>query len=114
MRGSIASFSYAIRGVLVAWQHGNNFKIQVVLGVGALALSVWLHISASHFAIILLAVAGVLTAETFNTALEELCDKFQPDHDPHIARIKDLAAGAVLISSLFAGAVGVVIFGSYL
>ena len=58
-------------------------------------------------------IGFVLTAETFNTALEELCDKFQPEHDPHIAKIKDLAAAAVLVSSITALIVGLIIYVPY-
>ena len=46
--------------------------------------------------------------------LEELCDKFQPEHDPHIGKIKDLSAAAVLISSITALAIGLIIFLPYL
>ena len=58
-------------------------------------------------------IGFVLTAETFNTALEELCDKFQPTHDPHIGKIKDLAAAAVLVSSITALIVGLIIYVPY-
>jgi diacylglycerol kinase len=59
---------------------------------------------------VVFAVSCVLVAETFNTALEELCDKFQPTHDPHIAKIKDLSAAAVLLASVGALSIGLIIF----
>ncbi len=68
------------------------------------------HLSGIEFAITILAISSVLAAEAFNTALEELCDKFQPTHDPHIAKIKDLSAAAVLLVVIGAFIVGVVIF----
>ncbi len=114
MRRILLSFSYALTGIFLAWKRGHNFKLQILAAVSALLLSAALPVSGTHFALILIVIAVVLAAETFNTALEELCDKFQPDHDPHIARIKDLAAGAVLITSFFALLIALVIFGSYL
>jgi len=62
---------------------------------------------------VVIVVAAVLMGEMFNTALEELCDKFQPTHDPHIAKIKDLAASAVLVMAIGALVIGVLIFGPY-
>jgi diacylglycerol kinase len=49
-------------------------------------------------------------AEAFNTALEELCDMLRTTHDPHVAKIKDLAAAAVLIASCGAFVTGCLIF----
>mgnify|MGYP001619999034 CR=1 FL=1 len=53
---------------------------------------------------------GKVRHEICFVALEELCDKFQPTHDPHIGKIKDLAAAAVLIASFGAGVIGIILF----
>ncbi|MCI0887942.1 MAG: diacylglycerol kinase family protein, partial [Chloroflexi bacterium] len=52
----------------------------------------------------------VLASEAFNTAQEFLADAVQPNHDSLIGRAKDVAAGAVLLTSLGAAAVGLLIF----
>ena len=57
----------------------------------------------------LLAIGGVMTAETLNTALEKLCDFAQKNLNRYIRVIKDMAAGAVLLSAIAALLVGVVI-----
>jgi len=101
---------YALIGLTVAWREEANFKIEVACAVLALALGLLLHISLSEFAVVTLVISFVFTAEAFNTALEELCDKFQPTHDPHIGKIKDLAAAAVLLASVGALIVGLFIF----
>ncbi len=49
-------------------------------------------------------------AEAFNTALEILADITQPHYDPRVGKAKDVAAGAVLISSVGAIAIAAVIF----
>jgi undecaprenol kinase/diacylglycerol kinase (ATP) len=46
----------------------------------------------------------------FNSALEKLCDKVNPEMDPQIKVIKDMAAGAVLWTSLLAAVAGLCIF----
>lgn len=103
-------FTFALSGLALAWREEANFRIEVVCALLALALSAALGLSPSEFAIIILTIAVVLTAEALNTALEELCDKFQPTHDPHIKKIKDLAAAAVLLASFGALIVGAFIF----
>ncbi|MCX6790277.1 MAG: diacylglycerol kinase family protein [Candidatus Kaiserbacteria bacterium] len=113
MKHFIRGFSYACTGLTLAWKE-YNFKIEVVCAMLVTVLGFLWHISAFEFACVVLAISIVLAAEAFNTALEELCDKFEPTHDPHIAKIKDLAAAAVLISSLGALGIGLIIFMPYI
>ncbi len=110
----IKSFRYALTGMKVAWKEERNFKIELFCALAAVALSILLNISQLEFVIIILVSGLVLATELLNTALEELCDKFQPTHDSHIAKIKDLAAAAVLLVSLTALTIGIIIFGSHL
>lgn len=93
---------YAILGLKVAWRNEPHFRSHVVASTALIVLSFILNISALEFAVIVLSCGFVVAVEILNTALEELCDKHTKEHDPHIARIKDLAAAAVLISSVFA------------
>ncbi len=110
MRQFLQGFRYALIGLRLAWAEGVNFKVQTVCALIAIGLSYFLCLSAVEFSIVVLAITLVLAAEVFNTVLEELCDKFQPTHDPHIAKIKDLAAAAVLLASIGALVVGLIIF----
>ena len=58
----------------------------------------------------LLVAMGVVTcAETMNTSIEKLCDFAQKRHSRIIGNIKDLAAGAVLLSAVFAALAGGVV-----
>ncbi|MCX6788165.1 MAG: diacylglycerol kinase family protein [Candidatus Kaiserbacteria bacterium] len=107
-------FRYAFAGLALAWTKGINFKIQTLSAFIVLVGAWRLHFSPVEFMILLLTISLVLAAETFNTALEELCDKFQPTHDPHIKRIKDLSAAAVLITAIGALGVGTVLTISHL
>lgn len=63
---------------------------------------------------IMLTVGLVWAAEALNTAIEKLADRVNPEHDPAIGKVKDLAAGGVLLASLAALVVGVIIFGAKL
>jgi undecaprenol kinase len=59
------------------------------------------------WALVMLASAGVLAAEMFNTAIEHLVDHLHPEIHPRIGVVKDCAAAGVLIASL--GAVAVMV-----
>ncbi len=106
----IRSFGYAISGIRIAWSEEHNFRLEVVIASAALALAWFLEVSRAELLFIVGTITVVLMAEAFNTALEELCDKFHADPDPHIAKIKDLSAAAVMLASLGALVIGVVIF----
>ncbi|HEU0080672.1 MAG TPA: diacylglycerol kinase family protein [Candidatus Paceibacterota bacterium] len=109
MRKTIKSFGYAAVGIGYALS-GRNFRIQSAIGAIGLALAYYLHIARTEWLFIISAIGFVLALEATNTALEEVCNKFHPESHPHIALIKDLAAGAVLIASLTALTIGILIF----
>lgn len=110
MQKRLHSFRYALNGIRIAWQEELNFRLQIICALVALLFAWIFGISKEEWVTIIFLIGFVLTAESFNTALEELCDKFQPTHDPHIAKIKDLAAAAVLIASISSLIAGAVIF----
>lgn len=63
-------------------------------------------IDRGEMACLLLAMGLVTGAEAMNTAVEKLCDRVSREQDPAIGRVKDLAAGAVLLCAIFAALVG--------
>ncbi len=109
-RTLIAGFRYAFAGIKIAWRQEINFRIEVLCAVVVFCLAIILDLSAIECSVLTITVFFVLAVEIFNTALEEVCDKFHPAHDPHIEKIKDLSAAAVLAASLGALCVGAVIF----
>ncbi len=106
----IHNVRFALRGIRIAWREEFSFRIEVIAMSLALVVGYVLRISTLEWLVMIVTIGMVLAAEAFNTALEELCDKFKSDPDPHIAKIKDLAAGAVLIASFAALIVGAIIF----
>ncbi len=106
----ILSFGYALKGLKTAWQEEAHFRFHVFVAIVALIASWAFHISLTDFLFVLAMIGIVLSAEIINTALEELCDLFSPTHDPHIGKIKDLAAAAVFVTSTVAFIVGCIIF----
>jgi diacylglycerol kinase len=110
VKKNIRSYTYAIRGVLLMFQGENNFRIQLIAAVIAIALGIKLNISVMHWLFIISMISLVLMAETFNSALEKLIDHLHPDQHKQIGIVKDMSAGAVLIIALGSAIVGIIIF----
>jgi diacylglycerol kinase (ATP) len=101
------SFGYAWAGLTYAFQTQRNFRIHLSVGSMAIALSIFLQLTPVEIAIITLTCGSVLTMELLNTALESVVDLTVRQTYHELAKIaKDCAAGAVLISSMFAVLVG--------
>ena len=96
----IRSIGFAWNGCKACFHTQNNFRIHIIVGSLALLLGAVLHISNGEWIALILCIGSVLILEIINTAIEKLCDLVEKDHHPEIKFIKDVAAGAVLISAL--------------
>src|SRR5207245_11472629 len=81
------------------------------IAVLTILLGFLLHVSTVDFAIIFVMIAIVFVAEMFNTVFERSIDLFSPAYPPLAKLAKDVAAGAVLLSAIFAVVIGLLIFG---
>ncbi len=106
------AFAHAGRGIVVLLgdPHG---RIHAAAAVVVILLGLWLRISATDWALLVICMALVLAAEAINTALERVVDVVSPERHPLARDAKDLAAGGVLIASLGAAMVGLIVFVPY-
>ncbi|UBM63186.1 diacylglycerol kinase family protein [Candidatus Sulfidibacterium hydrothermale] len=104
------SFVYAWRGIRFMLKTQHNFWIHLTVTFLVVVAGILLNLSLLEWLFIILAIGLVLAAETFNTAVEQLTDIVHPEWGEKAAKIKDLAAGAVLICALTAALIGVFIF----
>ena len=104
------SFRYAFRGLMLVFLHQHNFRIHVTAALAAILLGIIFKISSTEWMFIIAAIGLVFTAETFNTAIEEMTDLVSPQQNNKAGNIKDIAAGAVLLAAFTALAIGLVIF----
>ena len=72
------------------------------------------QVTAADWCWIILAISIVWTAEALNTAFEFLADAASPEFHPLVRDAKDVAAGAVLITAIAAGVIGVLVFWPHL
>ena len=108
--GRVRSFKYAGQGVLFMLRTQHNAWIHAALSLAVIAAGLAFGVTAGEWCWLVLALASVWTAESFNTALEIIVDIAAPDYRPAAGRAKDVAAGAVLLCSLGAATVGLIIF----
>lgn len=102
------AFGFAIGGVARAWRGQPNLRVEAVVALLALAMTAWL---AAPWTPIVLAIGLVLALELMNSAVEATVDLLSPDRRDGAAAAKDLAAGAVLLASACALAVGLLVLG---
>ena len=103
-------FFYAGRGLLNALAE-RNFRFHLCAAATVIFFAAKFYsFDKAEWAILLLTCAVVLSLECVNTALERLCDKVCPEKDELIRKCKDIAAGAVLVSAVFAVVIGIILF----
>ncbi|MEO6539738.1 MAG: diacylglycerol kinase family protein [Ferruginibacter sp.] len=106
----IKSFAYAWNGIRSCFVSEPNFRIHSILSIVVIILSLAFHISTYEWIGVGFCIAFVIAMEMLNTAIEKLCDVVHPDIHPGIKKVKDIAAGAVLISAIFSLITGLIIF----
>lgn len=98
----LKSFSYALDGIYLAVKLDQNVRFHLVVSFFVLLLSFVLKISTTEFLFIIMAIFFVLISEMVNTAIEEMTNLIIKEHHVSAKVAKDVAAGSVLLSAVFA------------
>src|SRR2546429_9221365 len=106
----IESFNYAIEGVIHVLRTQRNLRLHFAIAVAVLVVAIAVGVSRLELIVLLLSITFVLVAEMINTAVEGTIDAATTAFDPMAKLAKDIAAGAVLIASVNAVAVGYLVF----
>ncbi|MRN55716.1 diacylglycerol kinase family protein [Paenibacillus monticola] len=104
------SFRFAAHGIAAAFKSELNMKVHSFLAVVVLIAAAVFRLPAASWMLLLLAITLVLTAELLNTAIEATIDLVSPAIHPLAKKAKDTAAGAVLLSAVFALITGLYVF----
>ncbi len=110
LKKTFDSFVCAVRGVGAVFREERNFSIIIFFALVAVAVGYYFDFTLIEFAICAVIITIVLVAEMVNTAIEDICNKIEPNHDPVIGKIKDISSGFVLLASIGAGAAGLLVF----
>ncbi len=111
IRSRIASFGHAFRGWAYVLRTQKNAWIHSVASITVALVGLWLGLPAQHWAVLVLAIAMVWTAEFINTAIEAIVDLASPVHHPLAKVGKDVGAAAVLVAAGGAVIIGLLILG---
>ena len=110
MKNRIKSFSFAIAGLVTMFKEEPNAKIHLASAIVAIGLGWYLDVSIYEWIFIAIAIALVMGAELFNTSIECLSDAVTEEQNIHIKKVKDLAAGGVLVCAVTAMIIGLLVF----
>jgi diacylglycerol kinase (ATP) len=111
LRSRARSFYDAFEGWWYVLKTQRNAWIHALISITVFIVCFWLRLPGRDWAVIILTIAMVWSAEFFNTALEAMIDLASPDQN-HLAKVsKDVGAAAVLIASSAAVLVGLLIMG---
>jgi diacylglycerol kinase (ATP) len=106
----LESFNFAFEGVIHVLRTQRNMRIHFLVAAGVLIAALAFDVDKLELIALLIAICFVLVSEMINTAVEAAVDVASTSFDPMAKLAKDIAAGAVLISSVNAVAVGYLVF----
>ena len=108
------SFNFAFEGIIHVLRTQRNMRIHFAIATIVLIAAVWTGVDRVELIVLLLAISFVLIAEMINSALEAAIDVATTSFDPLAKLAKDIAAGAVLIATVNAVAIGYLVFSEQL
>jgi undecaprenol kinase len=110
----IKRFSHAVQGLIHVFRTEASFRFQVIAAVVVVSSLILLPLATWERVLLVLMVAAVLVLEVMNTILERLADALKPRLDPIVKEVKDMMAGAVLLTSVTAVVVAIMILWDFL
>ncbi len=114
IKKQLYGFGYAWKGIRCCIGKEQNLSFHLIAAIIVVIAGFILSITKIEWTIVILCIGVVIAAELFNTAIERLVDLVSPQQHPIAGKVKDIAAGAVLVCAVTAGIIGLIIFVPYL
>ena len=108
------SFKYAFSGIAKVFLSERNFRFHTLAAVLVVSLGFIFKITITDWLFTITAIGMVVVAEAFNSAIEKLVDLVSPEKNQKAGWVKDVAAGATLLATIIAIAIGLIVFIPYL
>ena len=108
------SFTFAWNGILTCAGHEQNIKFHLLAAIAVIVAGFFFHITHIEWMVVMLCIGSVIAAELFNSAIERLVDLVSPERNRIAGEVKDIAAGAVLVTAIAAAIVGLIVFLPYI
>jgi len=110
IRERLQKFGHAIKGLKTLFQTEVHGKFHIFFALFVTLAGAFFDITTIEWCMVVICIAMVISAETFNSAIERLTDLASPEYHPLAGKAKDLAAGAVLVCAIGATIIGFIIF----
>ena len=110
VRSLLKSFSFAFSGIKSAVISERNFRIHITICIGLVLFSLLYRPNRLEAMVLVFSCCFVMVCELFNTAIETLMDMNSNGYNRYVKLIKDISAGAVLISAIGALVCGLLLF----
>ena len=88
------------RGLRAVWREEWHFKYQVAFATSAFLIAFFLGAYAYELVLLFCTLCITLASEVINTAIEDVCNRIQPEFEEAIGAIKDMAQAFVILSAL--------------
>lgn len=111
MHSVFLSLKNACIGLRYCFKTQRNMVIHAFFGAVVIIAGLGLKVTVFEILFLITAIASVLVAEAFNTSLEKTIDLYTVKRNHLAQTAKDVAAGAVLLTSIFAVIVGIIVLG---
>ena len=106
----IKSFGFAIEGIITFFRTQHNAWIHAVAAITVIISGFIFKVNSYDWCLLIIAITLVIVSEMLNTAIEFLTDLASPGFNLLAKKVKDVAAGAVLISAIAAVVIGLFVF----
>jgi diacylglycerol kinase len=103
-------FHDAFRGLKAGVRGQSSFFVHFLIATVVVVAGAVLQVSLIEWCLLALCIAGVLTAEMFNSSLESMAKAITGETHPHLGNSLDIGSAAVLVASIGAATVGTIIF----
>ena len=110
MKKVINSFINAVTGVYNAFRSERNLRFHFAVANLIVIFAYFYGLSKSEWAILVIAISGVITCEMLNTGIERAVDTATSEYSETAKLAKDISAGAVFVCAVFAIIIGFILF----
>ncbi|MCR4692779.1 MAG: diacylglycerol kinase family protein [Firmicutes bacterium] len=106
------SFYHALQGIWGAIIREAHLRFHIMIAVLISIFAYFYGINRAEWAVLILTIGLVISAELFNTALEQAVNTATDEIKPSAKLAKDASAGAVLVLAAISVLVGICLFGN--
>lgn len=110
VRSRMKSFSFAFRGIKSLLRNEHNSRIHLAAAIAAVLTGIFLKLNIYEWSLLAIVIGLVFVAELFNSAIESIADRVDPEWNELIMKSKDYGAAAVLVSAIISLIAGCLIF----